>query len=105
MKAKENQANGKSGKGKPLPQISVKADTRAELARVAGVSHDTIAKGKLVAEHADEATKKRLRENQISVHRGAGSAMMNNIPSQTLQATKELVEEAKRTNGLLEDAL
>lgn len=53
------------------PYCFGRLDTRKDLARIAGVSHDTIAKGKLVAEYADEATKKRLRENQISVHRVA----------------------------------
>jgi hypothetical protein len=48
-----------------------KLNTQKELAKIAGVSHDTIAKGKLVAEHADEETKDRLRRNQVSVHRVA----------------------------------
>ncbi len=47
------------------------SDTREQLAKIAGVSHDTIAKGKLVAEHADEETKVRLRTNQVSIHRVA----------------------------------
>lgn len=62
-------------KGDSVPQNSAKRDkpidTRAELAKIAGVSHDTIAKGKLVAEHADEETKQKLRTNQISIHRVA----------------------------------
>jgi hypothetical protein len=40
-------------------------DTRDTLAKIAGVSHDTVAKGKLVAEHADEETKQRLRANHF----------------------------------------
>jgi 16S rRNA G966 N2-methylase RsmD len=48
-----------------------KSDTRADLAKLAGVGDRTISAGKLVAEHADEATKQRLRENQVSIHRVA----------------------------------
>jgi len=49
--------------------ISSSINTRKELAKVAGVSHDTFAKAKIVAQHADEETKKKLRQNQVSVHR------------------------------------
>lgn len=46
-------------------------ETRTKLAKIAGVSHDTIAKGKLIEKHADEATKQKLRTNQVSIHRVA----------------------------------
>lgn len=46
-------------------------ETPFQLAKVAGVSHDTIAKGKLIAEHADEETKEKLRTNKVSIHRVA----------------------------------
>jgi hypothetical protein len=72
--AKENQAKGGGG-GKAGCQKSDKVlshvDTKRELAKLAGVSHDTIAKGKLVAEHAPEETKNRLRCNQLSLNRVA----------------------------------
>lgn len=56
-KAKGNQATGKSGKGKPLLQNSVKAvDTQKELAKVAKVFHDTIAKAKVIQAKASEET-------------------------------------------------
>lgn len=71
QKAKANQANGSSGKGKPLPHNCAKADTRSALAKIAGVSPRLIDEGRIVDKHADEATKKKLRENQISVHRVA----------------------------------
>ena len=75
-KAKEKQVAG--GKVK-VPQNSGEAllspkkerETAVQLAKLAGVSHDTVTKGKLVAKHADEETKHKLRTNQISVHRVA----------------------------------
>jgi hypothetical protein len=74
-KACANLSAGGGDRKSPLLKSSKAVDspvnTRKELAKTAGVSEDTIAKGKLVAEHADEATKKRLRENQVSVHRVA----------------------------------
>src|SRR3989304_5080082 len=55
-KAKANQI-ATLKKGKSVPQNSAKRekpiDTRKELAKVAGLSHDTITKAKLIAEHAN----------------------------------------------------
>lgn len=49
QKAKENQAHGKTAPGKTLLQKSAEAlDTRSEIAKAAGVSHDTIAKVKAI---------------------------------------------------------
>jgi len=69
-KAKLNQVEG--GKEKVV-QISAQPamKTRNELARLAGLSHDTIAKVKLIEKHADEPTKERLRTNQTSIHKEA----------------------------------
>ena len=44
-----------------LRQNSDKVDTKRELAHVAGVSHDTVAKAKVIDREADEQTKARLR--------------------------------------------
>ena len=67
-KAKENK-----GKRNDLVQNSDRSSKRSglELAKVAGLSHDTIAKAKLINDHADEDTKKKLRENKVSIHRVA----------------------------------
>ncbi len=67
-KAKVNQATGKSGKGKPLPLNSAKADTRAELAKAAGVSHDTIAKAKVIVAKASEEAKAALRAGETTIN-------------------------------------
>jgi len=56
-RAKANQSAGggdrKSGSQNSAKAITKPIDTRAELAKLAGVSHDTIAKGKLISRHAD----------------------------------------------------
>ena len=51
-----------------LRQDSDKVDTKRKLARIAGVSHDTISKADYIASHADEATKKKLRRGETSIH-------------------------------------
>ena len=73
-KAKERQREG--GKSK-LVQNSAQAPdekkTRAAVAKAARVSHDTIAKVKLISRKADEKTKEKLRAGALtinSVHRG-----------------------------------
>ena len=67
QKGKENQ-----GERTDLLQKSAKSDkpvdTRKELAKVAGVSHDTISKAKKIIEKADEKTKGLLRSGEISVN-------------------------------------
>ena len=55
--------------GGAVPQKSAKPpiDTRAELAALAGVSHNTIAKVKTITEHAPEAVKEKLRRGDSDV--------------------------------------
>ena len=43
--------------------------TRVEVAKVAGVSENTIAKAKVIAEEADEPTKAALRRGQTTIHK------------------------------------
>lgn len=50
--------------------------TRDELAQMAGVSHGTMDKAKKLAESADEETKEKLRNGDLSIH-GAYTAMKN----------------------------
>lgn len=52
---------------------SIPIDTKKELAKATGgrLSHDTIAKVKLIHNHADEQTKHKLRTNQVSINRVA----------------------------------
>jgi len=67
-RAKENLKRG-GGSGPSGRQNSDNpVDTKKALAAVAGVSHDTIARAKYIAQHADEETKENLRRGETSVH-------------------------------------
>ena len=50
--------------------------TRNELAKVAGVSHDTIAKVEKIERKAPEAVKKQLRTGEISINKAYNAAVM-----------------------------
>lgn len=65
-KAKEKQRES----GGAVVQKSAKpiVDTREELAKIAGVSHDTIAKGKVIEAKASEETKASLRSGAASIN-------------------------------------
>lgn len=64
--AREKQRDGGTQK---VPQNSAEAvETRVELARVAGVSHDTISKAKVIAAKAPEAVKEKLRSGELSIN-------------------------------------
>jgi len=70
-KAKENQVIRKGNQAGSTLNNCANLDTRAELAKAAGVSTRIIDESRLILEHADEETKKQLRENQVSIHRVA----------------------------------
>lgn len=64
-KARENQ----QAAGGAVPQKSAEpVETRQELARLADVSHDTLAKAKFITTHADEQAKDRLRRGKTTIH-------------------------------------
>ena len=84
-RAKENQ----KAAGGAVPQKSAKAvDTREELAKLAGVSHDTIHKIEKIQKEAPEKTKEALRKGDVSINQA-----YKNLPS---QQTKNIVKEATR---------
>lgn len=64
-KAKERQIEG--GKNKVV-QKSAQAKTRDELAKVAGVSHDTIHKVEKIEAEATDRTKQLVREGKLSIN-------------------------------------
>jgi len=66
-KAKEKQQEA----GGAVPQKSAKApiDTRDELSKSSGLSHDTIHKADFIGQHADEETKQALRTGETSINR------------------------------------
>lgn len=51
-----------------LAQGSDGGKTRDQLAQQAGISHGTMEKVDYIAQHADEATKERLRQGETSIH-------------------------------------
>lgn len=66
-KAKENQ-----GKRNDIPQKSAESykpmETRQELAKVANVSHDTIAKVKVIESKANDGVKAKLQTGEVSIN-------------------------------------
>jgi hypothetical protein len=71
-RAKENQVEAGKDHGKGL-QNSAKAieaiDTREQIASIAGVSHDTVAKVKTIKAKASEETKDKLAKGEISINK------------------------------------
>lgn len=61
-RAKEKQKeHGDTAPGKTLKQKSAEVNTRLELAKLSGLSHDTIAKAEIISEQAAEEIKSALR--------------------------------------------
>ena len=52
-----------------LAEADRKPYTRDQLSRMAGVSHGTLDKVKMLDAHADEETKKKLRKGEVSIHK------------------------------------
>ena len=70
--AAKRQATSTGGAEPQLVQNSAQAEkgkTRDKLAKLAGVSHDTINKVRKINESANESTKKKLRTGEVSIHR------------------------------------
>lgn len=65
-KAKEKQRAAGGAVVQKSGEPAVRTDK--ELARTAGVSHDTIAKAKFLRDNADDQTKEQLRTGQTSIH-------------------------------------
>lgn len=64
-------AKKKQGRRTDLCQNSDKSapsDTKRELARVAGLSHDTLAKAEYIQIHADDATRQKLRRGEVTIN-------------------------------------
>jgi len=100
-KAKENQKARKGDQAGATCQNSDKLidpiDTKKELAKATGgrLSHDTIAKVDLISKHADEETKTRLRNNEISIHRVAKDIKEKNQKAKRDTQRKEAAEKVE----------
>ena len=86
-KAKQNEKLGGKGSQK---SANHKIDTREELASIADVSHDTIAKVEKIVEKADDNTKQKLRSGEISIN-----AAHKDIKK--AERTKEIAESRQET--------
>lgn len=92
-KAKENQ----KAAGGAVPQKSAKAvDTREELAKAAGVSHDTIHKVEKIQQKAPEEIKEKLRTGEMSINQVYGWIAKEEMPSKRQQEAQKVKEAEKR---------
>lgn len=80
-KAKENQGKRTDLTKDNILQNSAKGsiDTRKELARLAGVSHDTVDRVEKIKENAPEAVKEKLRAGELSINQVYEEIRKNNI--------------------------
>lgn len=85
-KAKANQ-----GERTDICQKSDKSsiDTKKELAKIAGVSHDTIHKVEQIEKHATPDIKRRVREGNLSINQG----FLSTRPKQDMKAQIEKAKE------------
>lgn len=90
-KARENLITSTGGNNPQPLQKSAEAgkiDTRSEIAQIAGVSHDTVAKANKIIEKAPEEVKQRIREGDLTINKA-----YNYIKRQ------EIVEKAKEVEA------
>lgn len=87
-KAKEKETERKTTYQKSEKSNMPTVNTTKELAKAAGVSHDTIHKVEKIEAEASEKTKQAIRNGDISINHA-----FNNLPS---QRNKDIVKEAKR---------
>jgi len=98
-KAKENQERSgrEFGKGcqksdEPIEPV----DTKREVAKVAGLSHDTIAKAKKIRDEAPEEVKDKLRRGEISINKAYGDIRRIERRFQNTEGENMLGAEIKR---------
>ena len=98
-KAKENERLGGKGSQK---SVNHKTDTQKELAKVAGVSHDTIHKVEVIEEKATPAIKEDVKSGDLSINKayqivtGTVSKSPKKAMDEFVQSRREAHEEYKR---------
>lgn len=98
-KAKENQAI--QFKGNSLKQKSAEVkpiETRKELAKVASVSHDTIAKVKVIEAKAPEEVKAKLQTGEVSINQAYKEIKKEEKKEERLQKIEEVKQKIEADN-------
>lgn len=91
------QAKANQGTRTDICQKSDKSiDTKKELAKLAGVSHDTIHKVEVIAEKAPEETKQALRRGDVSINQVYTDIKAAEHETRRQQEDRELREAKKR---------
>jgi len=88
-KANQKQSLGPGAKGLQKSANLSAVDTRQEVARSAGVSHDTIAKAKVIAERAPQAVKDKLRRGETTIHREYSAIVQPEKRQKRLEAIEQ----------------
>ena len=94
-KAKENEKLGGKGSQK---SVNHKHDTQKELAKIAGVSHDTIHKVEVIQEKAPEEIKQKVKSGELSINQ-AHKQIINKLVK-----SKDPVKEAKERHEQFQEA-
>jgi hypothetical protein len=100
----EEKAKEQQGTRIDIPQKSAKGfkpiDTRQEIAKLAGVSHDTVRKVEIIEKEATEEVKQATRKGEMSVNK-AYQTTKNPVPlkSEESDALFQLKKWWKRANG------
>lgn len=106
QRAKENLHQG----NKPLQNSVNPVNTQKEIAKAAGVSHDTIHKVEKIQEKASEEAKEALRKGETSINQVYTNLIAAENENRKQQEARELREAKKRTesfdeqksNGIIE---
>ena len=93
-KAKERMLN-------PM-QNSAQGTTRDELAKVAGVSHDTIARVETIEKKADETTKQQVRSGEKSINQAYNEIKAREI--KRMPSAQEYQDAAQKRHDAVKDA-
>jgi N6-adenosine-specific RNA methylase IME4/ParB-like chromosome segregation protein Spo0J len=99
----------KRGDVRPDTQISAereKGETRQEVAKAAGLSHDTIAKVEVISAKASEEVKGQLRRGEISINKAHGDIVREEKRAEIVERLESVeVVEAKAAAGVYDVAV
>ena len=99
-KAKEKEFERKTTCQKSDKSFMPTVDTKKELAKVAGVSHDTIAKVEKIEKQATPEVKEQLRTGEMSINQAYKSIKREELLQKREDAIQEQIERPKTTNHI-----